>query len=170
MDGSRWNAGERLIGAVGPRTRAGRIALLLVTVLVALFTALQTLAAIFSSGEPWAIVIVIPLGVAAIIALGSVARLSQSIMPQTRLGWTALRLFAAFFVLAATTAAIVAITGGHPWLAVMAIALGATSLGGGAAAVVSIARRGERSALVFLPLIIGLIALVFVAGELIVPH
>lgn len=103
-------------------------------------------------------------------AIGSIARLSRSILPQTRLGWIALRLFVAFFVLSAATSAIVTVSGGHPWLGVLVIPLGAAALGGGIAAVVSIVRHGERGALVLMPMIVGLLALVFVAGEVFVPH
>lgn len=153
-----------------PRTRAGRIAVLLVAAVAGLFAALQAAAAVVSVGRPWLVVVIIPVGLIAIAALGAIARLSQSVLPQTRLGWIAVRLFIAFLVVAAATAAIAAATGGNPWLAVLVIPLGATAFGGGAAAVVSIARRGERGALVLLPLMAGLVALVFVAGEAIVPH
>ena len=131
---------------------------------------MQVAAAVVSVDKPWLVLVIIPLGIGAIAALGSIARLSQSILPQTKLGWIALRLFIAFFLLAAATAAIVAVSGGHPWLAFFVIPLGIAALGGGAAAAVSIVRRGERAALVLMPLLVGLLALVFVAGELIVPH
>ena len=160
----------RFIGAILPQTRPGRIALVLVTAFLTLFTALQVLAAVFSGGKPWAVLVIIPLGIGAIAAVGSIARLSQSILPQTQLGWIALRLFIVFFMLAAATTVIVAVSGGHPWLAFLAIALGATSLGGGIAAGVSIVRRGERGMLVLMPLIAGVLALFFVAGEVLVPH
>jgi hypothetical protein len=170
------NGGERrprrtqLRRVILPQTRSGRIALFLVTAVLGLFTALQVAAAVVSVGKPWLALVIIPLGLGAIAAVGSIARLSQSILPQSRLGWIALRLFIVFFMLAAATSATVAVSGGHPWLAFLVIPLGATALGGGAAAVVSIVRRGERGALVLMPLMIGLLALVFVAGEVIVPH
>jgi hypothetical protein len=160
----------RFIGAILPQARPGRIALVLVTALLTLFTALQVLAAVFSGGKPWLVLVIIPLGIGAIAAVGSIARLSQSILPQTQLGWIAVWLFIVFFVLAAATAVIVAVSGGHPWLAFFVIPLGIAALGGGAAAVVSIVRRGERAALVLMPLIVGLLALFFVAGELLAPH
>ena len=169
-EGGRHPNVARFIEAIVPQARAGRLALALVTVCIMLFTALQVLAAIFSGGKPLLLLVIIPLGIVAILAVGSIARLSQSIVPQTPLGWVALRLFVVFFLLAAVTSVIVAVSGGHPWLAVLALALAATSLGGGVAAVVSIACHDERGMLVLMPLIVGLLAVFFVAGETLAPH
>ena len=97
-------------------------------------------------------------------------RFSGAILPQTRLGRIAIYLFIAFLVLSTSLSLIVGVIGGSPLLALFMIPLGVAALGGGIAALVSIFRRGERGALVFIPLIVGLVALLFVAGEVVVPH
>jgi hypothetical protein len=101
------------------------------------------------------------------------------VAPRTRLGFWAVRLliaFAAGLVVGMSLAAAGQISRGEGafdslWLTVPLMGAGLTAvvagvLAGGTAAV-AIVRRGERSVLVFLPLIVGLVVAFFAVGELI---
>jgi hypothetical protein len=57
-----------------------------------------------------------------------------------------------------------------PWLAIFIIPLAVLGLGGGVASAISIVRRGDRGALVFVPLIVGLLIALFVVGEVTTQH
>ena len=102
--------------------------------------------------------------------------------PTTRLGWWAVRLavaFAALFVVCMGLAAAGQMIGGEEvfddgWLTVPMAGAGMTAvLAGvlaGVTAAFAIVRRGERSVLVFLPLIVGLLVALFLLGEFTTPH
>ena len=100
-------------------------------------------------------------------------------MPTTRLGFWAVRLlvaFAAGLVVGMSLAAAGQIIGGEGafdnlWLTVPLMGAGLTAvLAGvlaGVAAAFAIVRRGERSILVFLPLIVLVFFAIFLVGELV---
>ena len=95
------------------------------------------------------------------------------LLPRTRLGFWALRLLAAFaacFILLISLAA-AGQTGGDElsdnlWLALPGLGAGLSAVLAGATAAVAIVRRGERSVLVFLPLVLGVLVATFLLGEL----
>ena len=89
------------------------------------------------------------------------------LLPETRLGFWAVRFLIAFAVFFLTLCALVAAGQTGPWLALMFIPLGLSALLAVATAAVAIVRRGERSVLVFLPLVVGIIIAFFLVGELI---
>ena len=98
--------------------------------------------------------------------------------PTTRLGWWAVRLavaFAALFVVGMSLAGAGQKIGGEGvfdnlWLTVPLTGVGLTAvlvgLLAGVTAAFAIVRRGERSVLVFLPLIVGLLVAIFLLGEI----
>ena len=95
------------------------------------------------------------------------SRAAIHLLPRTRLGAWAVRLlmaFAAFFV---TLSTLVAVGQRGVWLVSLVIPLFLAGLLAGATAVVAIVRRGERSVLVFLPLIVGILIVIFLLGELV---
>jgi len=104
------------------------------------------------------------------------------LLPTTRLGWWAVRLavaFAALFVVGMSLAGAGQKIGGEGvfdnlWLTVPLAVVGMTALLAGVLAGVTaafaIVRRGERSVLVFLPLIPALLVALFVLGEITTPH
>ena len=89
------------------------------------------------------------------------------VVPRTRLGFWAVRLLIAFAALFLTLCALVAAGQAGPWLAVFMIPLGLSAAGAAATAAVAVVRRGERSVLVFLPLVVGILIAFFLVGELI---
>jgi Fe2+ transport system protein B len=94
--------------------------------------------------------------------------------PTTRLGWWAVRLlvaFAAGLVVGMSLAAAGQIGGGEGsfdnlWLRVPLAGAGLTAVLAGVTAAFTIVRRGERSVLVFLPIIVGLFVAIFLLGEI----
>jgi flagellar biosynthesis protein FliQ len=96
------------------------------------------------------------------------------LLPRTRLGFWAVGLlaaFAAFFILLISLAAS-GQEGGEEfsdnlWLALPGLAAGLSAVLGGVTAAVAVVRRGERSVLVFLPLIVGIFVAIFLLGELV---
>ena len=100
-------------------------------------------------------------------------------MPRTRPGFWAVRLlaaFAGFFILLTSLAAAGQISRGEGafdslWLTVPLTGAGLTAVVAGvlagATAAFAFVRRGERSVLVFLPLIVGVLIVFFLVGELI---
>jgi hypothetical protein len=152
-----------------PKTRAGRIGVAVVAALVGAFFGMQVIQLIMMD-ELWSALLMVPIALAAIAVIGTIAGLSQSILPQTRAGRTGVWLFAGFVVSAAVLAALVAITGGAPWLAALMIPLGVTALGGGVASVIAFTRNHDRGMLVILPLMVALLAVVFLVGEFATPH
>jgi membrane associated rhomboid family serine protease len=90
-------------------------------------------------------------------------------VPRTRLGFWAVRLLIAFGALFLTLCALVAAGQRGVWLVSLVIPLGLSGALAAATAVVAIVRRGERSVLVFLPLVVGILIAIFVLGELIGP-
>jgi len=109
-------------------------------------------------------------------------RVRLRLLPTTRLGWWAARLlvaFAALFLIGISLAGAGQKIGGEEvfdslWLTVPLAGAGLTAvLAGvlaGLTAAFAIVRRGERSVLVFLPLIVGLLVALFVQGEIFSPH
>jgi len=89
------------------------------------------------------------------------------LLPRTRLGSWAVRFLVAFAVFFLTLCALVAAGQAGPWLAVFIIPLGLSAAGAAATAAVAVVRRGERSVLVFLPLVVGILIAFFLVGELI---
>jgi hypothetical protein len=152
-----------------PKARAGRIGVAVVAALVGAFFVMQVIQLIMMD-ELWSALLMVPIALAAIAVIGSIAGLSQSILPQTRAGRIGVWLFEGFVVSAAALAALVAITGGARWLAALMIPLGVTALGGGIASVIAFTRDHDRGMLVILPLMVALLAVVFLVGEFATPH
>jgi hypothetical protein len=90
-------------------------------------------------------------------------------MPRTRLGFWAVRLLITFAALFLTICGLVAAGQRGVWLVSLVIPLFLAGLLAAAAAATAILRRGERSALVFLPVIVGILIAIFLLGELIGP-
>lgn len=97
-------------------------------------------------------------------------RLRRVILPQTHMGWVALCLVFAFLAIFQISQMIAAGGDATPWLAFFVVPMAVSGLGGGIAAAVAIARRGERGVLVFVPLVFGLLIVLFVVGELTTQH
>jgi membrane associated rhomboid family serine protease len=94
-------------------------------------------------------------------------RATIHLLPRTRLGFWAVRLLIAFAALFLTICALVAAGQRGVWLVSLVIPLGLSGALAGGTAAVAIVRRGERSLLVVLPLIVGLVVAFFAVGELI---
>ena len=88
------------------------------------------------------------------------------LLPSTRLGLWALRLLIAFAALFLTLCALVVAGQRGVWLVSLVIPLGLSGALAGGTAAFSVVRRGERSLLVFLPLVVGIIIAFFLVGEL----
>ena len=58
----------------------------------------------------------------------------------------------------------------NPWLSLPALAGALSALAAGLLAALAIIRRGERSLFSFLALLLGLFVLLFLVGEIAVPH
>ena len=89
------------------------------------------------------------------------------LLPRTRLGSWAVRFLVAFAVFFLTLCALVAAGQRGVWLGSLVIPLFLSGLLAAATAAVAIVRRGERSVLVFLPLVVGILIAFFLVGELI---
>jgi hypothetical protein len=87
--------------------------------------------------------------------------------PGTRLGLWAVRLLIAFAALFVTISALVVAGQRGVWLLSLVVPLFLSGLLAAATAAVAVVRRGERSVLVFLPLIVGILIAFFLVGELI---
>jgi membrane associated rhomboid family serine protease len=94
-------------------------------------------------------------------------RVRIHLLPQTRLGLWAVRFLVAFAALFLTLCALVVAGQRGVWLVSLVIPLGLSGALAGGTAAVAVARRGERSVLVFLPLFVGLVVVFFAVGELI---
>jgi flagellar biosynthesis protein FliQ len=92
------------------------------------------------------------------------------LLPRTRLGFWAVRLLIAFAALFLTICTLVATGQRGIWLLSLVIPLFLCGVLAGATAAVAIVRRGERSVLVFLPLIVGILIAIFLLGELVGPE
>jgi len=88
-------------------------------------------------------------------------------VPRTRLGFWAVRLLIAFGALFLTLCALVAAGQRGVWLVSPVIPLFLSGLLAAATAAVAVVQRGERSVLVFLPLIVGVLIAIFLLGELV---
>ena len=98
-------------------------------------------------------------------------------LPSTRLGWASLWLLVGFLVFYALFQILVASgqRGGetffsNPWLALSILIAAGSAIAAGATAIVAILWRQERSILMFLSLMLGLLVAVFVLGEILYPH
>ena len=98
-------------------------------------------------------------------------------MPTTRLGRLALRLDAAAAALFVVFFALVAAgeRGGdtffsNPWLAGSILGAAAAAVAGGAVGVTAVARRGERSRLVYVVILFGALVVAWVVLEIAFPH
>lgn len=58
----------------------------------------------------------------------------------------------------------------NPWLSMFAFSGLALAAGAGIAAFIAIVRRGERGLLLFLPALLGVVVVMFLVGEVLVPH
>jgi len=91
------------------------------------------------------------------------------LLPTTRLGWWAVRLAVAFAALFVVGDRIVVVAGRDQG-AVLVVGAGLSLMLAGVTAAFAIVRRGERSVLVFLPLIPALLVVLFLLGEFTTPH
>jgi hypothetical protein len=94
-------------------------------------------------------------------------RTGVRLLPRTRLGLSAVRFLIAFAALFVTLSTLVAAGERGVWLVSLAIPLFLAGLLAAATAAVAVVRRGERSVLVFLPLIVGILIAIFLLGELV---
>ena len=97
--------------------------------------------------------------------------------PETPAGWQSIGLAGAFVTCFALSVALVAAgqRGGdsffdNPLLAVTMLMAGTAAIAGGITAGVAIVRNRERSLLVVVVLLLGLLVSAFVLGEVFVPH
>jgi hypothetical protein len=58
----------------------------------------------------------------------------------------------------------------NPWLSIFGVSGFFLALAAGIGAFVAIVRRGERGLLIVLPALLGIIAAIFILGEVLVPH
>lgn len=98
------------------------------------------------------------------------SRFHLHLLPQTREGWSAVWCFLAFAGLAVVSGTIANTAGGSPWMALLTIPFLATVIGSGVYLFIAVVRRGDRGAVLFLPLFLVLFALMFVVGEVAFPH
>ena len=93
--------------------------------------------------------------------------------PHTHVGWIAVWLTAAFAVCFGGAQAAIATRGvndANPWLSIFGLSGFALANAAGIASFVAIVRRRERGLLLLLPAVLGIIALIFILGEVLVPH
>ena len=98
------------------------------------------------------------------------ARLRLHLLPQTSLGWTAVRLTIAAVALMGVMGAFGVTFGFNPLLNIFVFPALLSAVGAGIAGVVATVRRGERGLIVFAPLLAGLVVVFFLVGEFAVPH
>lgn len=94
-------------------------------------------------------------------------------LPRTRAGWIAVALTATFATCYGGAITLIAARGvndANPWLTIFAFTGLGSAVGAGISAIVAIVRQGERGLLIVLPALLGVIALVFLLGEFLVPH
>jgi heme/copper-type cytochrome/quinol oxidase subunit 3 len=80
------------------------------------------------------------------------------------------RAFLAAVLLFLATIVVVQVAGQPGYAGFTAITSGVATVSGGVTAAVAILRHQERGALVLIPLITGLLLVVFVIGEIVSPH
>lgn len=104
---------------------------------------------------------------------GESLRPGFGLLPRTRAGWIALWLTAAFAACFGGAQAVIAARGvneANPWLSIFGLGGFVLALAAGVAAAVAMVRHDEHSLLLGLPTVIGVVAMVFILGELFVPH
>lgn len=99
-------------------------------------------------------------------------------MPETKVGKWAVGLIVAFFLLLATGMIVVSVfkqEGGETfldnlWISIPMLGAGAAAIAALITGVIGIIKSKERSILVFIASLTGLLVLWFVLGEILVPH
>jgi hypothetical protein len=99
-------------------------------------------------------------------------------LPKTRLGVWSVGFLFAFFLLLATGIVVVSVfnqEGGETfldnlWISIPMLSAGASAIASFFTGIVAIIKSKERSILVFVTSLIGLLVLWFVIGEILVPH
>jgi len=94
-------------------------------------------------------------------------RAGINLLPRTRLGLWAIRFLTAFAALFVTLSVLVAAGQRGVWLVALVIPLFLSGLLAGGTGAVAVVRRGERSPLVFLPVVVGILIAIFILGELV---
>ena len=97
------------------------------------------------------------------------ARIRLHLLPQTSWGWWSVRLSLAAVLLFLTTIFVVQVADQPDYAGLTAFPSALATVGGGVTAAVAILRHHERGPLVLIPLIAGLLLVVFVIGETISP-
>jgi hypothetical protein len=100
------------------------------------------------------------------------------VLPKTKLGKWSAGLVVLFFLLLATGMTVVSVfkqEGGETffdnlWISIPMLSAGAAAIAAFVTGIISIWKSKERSALVFVVSLIGLLVLWFVLGEILVPH
>ena len=99
-------------------------------------------------------------------------------MPKTKLGKWSVGLIIAFFLLLATGVTVVSVfkqEGGKTffdnlWISIPMLGAGASAIAAFITGIIAVIKQKERSILVILGALIGLLVLWFVVGEILVPH
>jgi len=99
-------------------------------------------------------------------------------MPKTTLGKWSVGLIAAFFLLLATGITVVSVfkqEGGETlfdnlWISIPMLGAGASTIAAFITGIIAIIKNKERSILVIITTLVGLLVLWFVAGEIVSPH
>ena len=94
-------------------------------------------------------------------------------LPRTREGWIAVWLTVAFAACYGGALAAIAAKGvndASPWLSIFGLSGFVLAIAAAIAAFIAIVRRGERGLLLVLPALLGVVVMVFVLGEVLVPH
>jgi len=99
-------------------------------------------------------------------------------MPKTTLGKWSVGLIAAFFLLLATGITVVSVfkqEGGETffdnlWISIPMLGAGASTIAAFITGIIAIIKNKERSILVIITTLFGLLVLWFVAGEIVSPH
>jgi hypothetical protein len=94
-------------------------------------------------------------------------------LPRTREGWLAVWLTAAFAACYGAALAVIAAKGvndANPWLAIFGLSGFVLAIGAAITAFIAIVFRRERGLLLVLPALLGCVVVVFLLGEVLVPH
>ena len=102
----------------------------------------------------------------------------MSLLPKTPLGKWLVGFVIAFFLLLATGMFVVSVLGqeggetffDNLWISIPMLGAGASAIAAFIAGIIAIIKNKERSILVIIAAMIGLLVLWFVVGEILVPH